>query len=162
MIVHNTINLKEVSIISNSDSLYNANLGKLNLNKINLHLEYVGDCSGFSDDSYVREMVINLPSNGSQFTIPNSCITANFENTILYPLLINQGSCLNYMTIAGIICADWDLTNATLLTKRSLLSILNALNPEHEGGTLTLGETNLAKLTEEEKAIAANKGWTLA
>jgi hypothetical protein len=28
--------------------------------------------------------------------------------------------------------------------------------------TLTLGSTNLAKLTDEEKAIATNKGWTLA
>jgi hypothetical protein len=28
--------------------------------------------------------------------------------------------------------------------------------------TLTLGATNLAKLTDEEKAIATNKGWTLA
>lgn len=161
LIIHDTINLKEVSITSNGYSLYNANLGKLNLNKINLHLEYVGDCSGFDGESYVREMVINLPSNGSQFTIPNSCITAQFENTIMYPLWINYDSCLKYMTISGIICTDWDLTNATLLTKRSLLSVLNALNPDHEGGTLTLGETNLAKLTEEEKAIATNKGWNL-
>jgi hypothetical protein len=28
-------------------------------------------------------------------------------------------------------------------------------------GTLTLGETNLAKLSDEEKAIATNKGWEL-
>ena len=28
--------------------------------------------------------------------------------------------------------------------------------------TLTLGSTNLAKLTAEQKAIATNKNWTLA
>ena len=28
--------------------------------------------------------------------------------------------------------------------------------------TLTLGSTNLAKLTDEQKAIATNKNWTLA
>ena len=28
--------------------------------------------------------------------------------------------------------------------------------------TLTLGETNLSKLTDEQKAIATNKNWTLA
>jgi hypothetical protein len=27
---------------------------------------------------------------------------------------------------------------------------------------VTMGSTNLAKLTDEEKAIATNKGWTLA
>jgi hypothetical protein len=34
--------------------------------------------------------------------------------------------------------------------------------PTGETKTLTLGATNLAKLTNEEKAIATQKGWTLA
>lgn len=48
------------------------------------------------------------------------------------------------------------------LNKNSLLYILNNLQSVEEMQTLTLGETNLAKLSEEEKAIATNKGWTLA
>lgn len=56
------------------------------------------------------------------------------------------------------------------LTHDSLVNILNALydyvNGDLDGSgkdkTLTLGTTNLAKLTNAEKAIATQKGWTLA
>ena len=38
----------------------------------------------------------------------------------------------------------------------------NGLIPEEGQGTLTLGPDNLAKLSDDEKAVATNKGWTLA
>ena len=40
--------------------------------------------------------------------------------------------------------------------------VINGLQTVTETKTLTLGETNLAKLTEADKQIATNKGWTLA
>ena len=54
------------------------------------------------------------------------------------------------------------LDSCTALTVESLVSILNAL-PQLEGisYTCTIGSTNLAKLTDEQKAIATNKHWTL-
>lgn len=60
-----------------------------------------------------------------------------------------------------------DLHWSTLLTHDSLMSIINALADysEDTSGTawaVTLGTTNLAKLTDAEKAIATQKGWTLA
>ena len=48
------------------------------------------------------------------------------------------------------------------LTHDSLMSIINNLITVTSTTKLTLGATNLAKLTDEEKAIATNKGWTLA
>lgn len=56
---------------------------------------------------------------------------------------------------------DIAFSTNTYLTHASLINILNALC---ENGTArcTLGSNNLVKLTEEEKAIATNKGWTLA
>ncbi len=49
------------------------------------------------------------------------------------------------------------------LSVASLLSILNALPQltSDESYTLTLGNTNLNKLTSEQKQIAIDKGWTL-
>jgi surface protein len=47
------------------------------------------------------------------------------------------------------------------LTHESLMSIINNLAIVTSGKTFTLGETNLAKLSEKEKAIATNKGWIL-
>lgn len=60
-----------------------------------------------------------------------------------------------------------DLSLCTKLTHESLMSAINALYDwASEGGantyTLKLGSTNLAKLTDAEKAIATQKGWTLA
>lgn len=58
---------------------------------------------------------------------------------------------------------------STKLTVESLLSVLNGLydftgngeTPTSTQGRLTLGTTNLAKLTDEQKAIATGKGWVL-
>lgn len=65
-----------------------------------------------------------------------------------------------------------DLSYSTLLTHESLMSVINNLydlNLAYNvagGGTLyrqglVLGSTNLAKLTEEEIAIATDKGWNV-
>jgi len=61
----------------------------------------------------------------------------------------------------------FSVSGASRLTHESLMSIINALADysEDTSGTawkVTLGSTNLEKLTAEEKAIAENKGWSLA
>lgn len=40
--------------------------------------------------------------------------------------------------------------------------VINGLQTVTTKPTLTLGTTNLAKLTDEEKKVATDKGWTLA
>ena len=40
--------------------------------------------------------------------------------------------------------------------------VINGLQTVTETQTLTLGSTNIEKLTEEEKQVAIDKGWTLA
>ena len=52
-----------------------------------------------------------------------------------------------------------------LLSRDSLLSIINILKDYSDTGTsqtLTIGETALARLTDDDISIATNKGWTLA
>ena len=46
------------------------------------------------------------------------------------------------------------------LSRESLLSIINNLEVV-SGETLTLGSVNLAKLTDDDIAIATNKGWSV-
>ena len=58
---------------------------------------------------------------------------------------------------------DFNLSTCPNLNKESLLNVFNeAADVTSSPKTLTLGTTNLNKLTDEEKAIATNKGWTLA
>lgn len=58
--------------------------------------------------------------------------------------------------------ANLDIHYSTKFEREDLLVILNNLETVTSSKTLTMGATNLAKLTDEDKAIATNKGWTLA
>ena len=59
--------------------------------------------------------------------------------------------------------ANLDISYSTRFTREALIEIIGNLKAQTSGTkTLTMGSTNLAKLTEEDKAIATNKGWTLA
>lgn len=75
---------------------------------------------------------------------------------------------LENLVVEGVIGKNLlNFSHCTKLTHDSLLSILNALkdysaDTSGEKHTITLGTTNLAKLTDAEKAIATEKGWTLA
>ncbi len=53
-------------------------------------------------------------------------------------------------------------SDSPLLSVDSLVYIINNLQTVTSTQTLTLGSTNLAKLTTAQKAVATNKGWTLA
>ena len=72
--------------------------------------------------------------------------------------------CSNLETIHMInINADLNISSSTKFTREALLEIIGNLKSQTSGNkTLTMGSTNLAKLTDEDKAIATNKGWTLA
>ena len=74
-------------------------------------------------------------------------------------------SCGQLTTLGGFteLKVDFNLADSPNLTKESILNVINeAADVTASPKTLTLGETNLAKLTDEEKSIATNKGWTLA
>lgn len=64
----------------------------------------------------------------------------------------------------GFNCNNVNLSVSTLYTRETILQWLNALADRtgKKAKKLTIGATNLAKLTEEDILIATNKNWTLA
>lgn len=70
-------------------------------------------------------------------------------------------SALEEITVEGEIGTALSVSACTKLTHDSLMSIIGALK-SGVSATCTLGATNLAKLTNAEKAIATQKGWSLA
>ena len=79
----------------------------------------------------------------------------------------NSISSPNYvrdLEVDAIDCDRIEFDNWVALTKQSLLNILNALVPlEGTTRTLTLNKNyHMIKLTDEEIAIATNKGWTIS
>ena len=89
------------------------------------------------------------------------------ENTI-FPAAFSGCSGLINVTFEGTIGQnDLNFTQSTKLSHDSLMGIINALKDYSGSGTthtVTLGSANLSadKLSDAEKAIATEKGWTLA
>ena len=76
----------------------------------------------------------------------------------------NCSALVNLTVVGTIKITGLTFTQSTQLSHDSLMSIYNALEDKSSvGGTwkLVIGSTNLAKLTDEEKEIAINKGWTV-
>ena len=79
--------------------------------------------------------------------------------------MFRECSALVDLNIVGTINATGLNVQQSPLSHDSLMSIINALaDKTGVSGTwkVTLGATNLAKLTADEIAIAEGKGWTLA
>lgn len=60
---------------------------------------------------------------------------------------------------------NFDISSSTNFTREALVEIINNcydVTTLNKTAKLTMGSTNLAKLTDEDKLIATNKGWTLA
>ena len=73
------------------------------------------------------------------------------------------GNCINLKSILMTnIGANLNIASSTKFEREDLLTILNNLKTVTSSQRLTMGATNLAKLTDEDKLIATNKGWTLA
>lgn len=114
-------------------------------------------------------------SNGTSF---NYMFYKCTSLTTLPQLNVSKGTSFNYMfgssttnsctsltTISFVencIGANISFKYCDALSHDSLISILNGLKTVTSTRTCTLGATNLAKLTDEEKAIATQKNWTLA
>ena len=84
--------------------------------------------------------------------------TATFTNAF------RDCSALENLTVEGTIAADPNLSYSPKLTHDSLMSVINALKDYSESGTtytLTIGNTNLEKLTDIEIDIAYQKGWDI-
>lgn len=71
--------------------------------------------------------------------------------------------CDNLTTLGGFgaISADIDLSASPNLTVESIMNVINQAATV-TGKTMTFGIENLDKLTDAQKAVATNKGWTLA
>lgn len=71
-------------------------------------------------------------------------------------------NCQNLTNLrVGKINKSFAFTNCNSLSHESLLNVIAALEATENALTLTIGSTNLKKLTEEEIAVATEKGWTV-
>lgn len=96
-----------------------------------------------------------------------SLIDMTISNTVakLGRSVFTNCSKLTNVTLGdGFNCNGLDLSPSTKYSVDTLVAMLTALADRtgQTAYTLTLGTTNLAKLSDEQKAIATDKNWTLA
>lgn len=77
-----------------------------------------------------------------------------------------KGSNFKVIRCDGLRLPNIDMSNiglesSTALTVDSIVGLLNALPQSDKGYSFQIGSGNIAKLSDEQKAIATNKGWTL-
>ena len=114
--------------------------------------------SNGTDFSYMFNYCRNLTSI-PQLDLSKATSSSSLSN------MFRECSALVDLNIVGTINATGLNVQYSPLSHDSLMSIINALaNKTGVSGTwkVTLGATNLAKLTADEIAIAEGKGWTLA
>lgn len=130
-------------------------------------------CYGISELDLSHWNVDRVTSTGRMFYYALNLATINFSNWNLsrveqMPEMFSTCGSLTTLIMNGAVLPKIDLSNWALdqcgsLTVESLVSVLNALPQLDSGTTYTcsLGSGNIAKLSDDQKAIATNKGWTL-
>mgnify|MGYP002710949097 CR=1 FL=1 len=126
-------------------------------------MEYMfRDCKKLStiphfDTSNVTTMTAIFYGCSSLTTVP----ALDVSNVVYFGDCFFDCSSLKSILMTGM-KANFNISVSTKFEQSDLVTILNNLATVTTTKTLTMGATNLAKLTDEEKAIATNKGWTLA
>lgn len=138
---YNCTNLEEISISSEEECrVYTASI----ISSISTVFSGCNDLKTLVLDN----ITLNENSYLGDITIFGSC--DDLEN-------LSVGSFLSTLPTSSAISLNF--TNNTKLTHDSLLNIINGLN-NNPRGTLKLGSENLDKLSDEEKQMITNKGWS--
>lgn len=132
--------------------------------------------NAFASSTITRLPIISLKNSKSNYAYFSYCkklvsiqklIMADDGTTGYYNGSFQYCESLEELIIEGVLGKNgFNVSWSPKLTHESLMSIINALaDKQLEGGTtweVTLGEENLAKLTDDEKEIAYNKGWVIS
>ena len=142
------------------------------LDAVGIELDFSNATDGqmaFATTTFTRVGIIDLSNftsaSQANYLFMQSSKLVTIDRLILPNTQLNLtdafSSCtaLKNITIEGQIRYNFDVKSCPL-THDSLMSIINALG-DGLSHTLTIGETNLAKLTQDEIDIAEAKGWTV-
>lgn len=160
-----TSNVEEMNdLFINDSKLIELDLRTFNISKVKIISQFVASCSSL--------VTLNLDGwDASEINTANNCYNncnsltnLTFMNNFGKGFTIKQNNYIVYKI---------NLSYSTKLTHESLMDVINKLydlNLTYDvanGGTLytqqlVLGADNIAKLTENEIAIATNKGWVVS
>lgn len=174
----NTIDVSkwDTSSATNMEWMFSRNnfktldVSNFNTSKVtNMHAMFIGNSSLTQLDvsNFDTSNVLNI---NTMFAYMNVCEELNISGLNLTKVTsINgtfKGSSFKVIRCDGLQLPNIDmrdigLNTSTALTVDSIVGLLNALPQSDKGYSFQIGSDNIAKLSDEQKAIATNKGWTL-
>ena len=138
-------------------------------NVTNMHAMFIGNSSLIQLDvsNFDTSNVLNIDTMFSYFKV---CEELNISGLNLERCTSMKNTFMNSsfkvircdgLRLPNIDMSNIGLNDSTELTVDSIVGLLNALPQSDKGYSFQIGSVNIAKLTDEQKAIATNKGWTL-
>lgn len=138
-------------------------------NVTNMHAMFIGNSSLIKLDvsNFDTSNVLNI---NTMFAYFDTCEELNISGLNLTKCTSMERTFYvsNFKVIRcdGLQLPNIDMSNIGLnyssaLTVDSIVGLLNALPQSDKGYSFQIGSNNIAKLSDEQKAIATNKGWTL-
>lgn len=138
-------------------------------NVTNMHAMFIGNSSLIQLDvsNFDTSNVLNINTMFAYFDVCEE-LNINGLNLARCTSMNNTFSYSNFKVIRcdGLKFPDIDMSKiglnySTALTVDNIVGLLNALPQSDKGYSFRIGSDNIAKLSDEQKAIATNKGWTL-
>ena len=147
----------------NLTSLDVSNFNTSNVTDMNYMFTYCNNLTTLDANNWDTSNVINMAYMFYACESLTSLDLSNWDVSKVTNFSYTFNNCTALMNLQAPknISANISFSDCTKLTHDSLMSIINNLATVTSTKTLTLGSTNLAKLTDDEKTIATNKGWTL-
>lgn len=164
------IDLPETTGNTNADSMFsgctNLQFVKFNMSNVQRAAYMFRDCSSIRtillEDTSNLELMKQMFYNCSNLTyIGDYNFGKQSSYTEPYDSMLGKCTSLKKFLPYGMY-KSFDISASTQFEREDLVTILNNLATVTSTQTLTMGTTNLEKLTEGDKAIAIGKGWTLA
>ena len=163
------IQYSDTSNVTNMSNMFKScssltSIPQLDTSKVINMNSMFGSCSSLTsipqlDTSKVTDMSTMFNYCSSLTSIPR----LDTSKVTRFNFMFNN--CISLETIHMInMKVNFDISASTKFTREALVEIINNcydVTTLNKTAKLTMGSTNLAKLTDEDKAIATAKGWTL-
>ena len=162
----NTSNVTRMGSMFNScSSLTSLDLSNFDTNKVNNMNQMFYSCSKLINIDLSNFSTSNVTNTSYMFEycreLTSIIGTLDMQKVTSAWDMFNSCSALEEVHIHNL-GVNLSLSASPNLTHDCLVELINNLQTVTSTNTLTLGSTNLAKLTDAEKQVATNKGWTLA
>lgn len=167
----NTSSATDMGWMFNGNNLKSLDVSNFNTSKVTNMYAIFNRCYSLTQLDVSNFDTSNLLNFGAAFARwSNTCEELNISGLNLTKVTNITNAFINTnckvircdgLRLPNIDMSNIGLNSSTAITVDSIVGLLNALPQSDKGYSFQIGSDNIAKLSNEQKAIATDKGWTL-